>query len=96
MPIGVLMFTNDRSYTDGVIAVDEKERLNCYDVIARLKVLAILLADFIRFIGLLFVSHGSLVAENLFLRRQLALYSERGIKPRRALHHECSCATAFA
>ena len=42
-----------------------------------------LLADLMRFAGLLFVSHDTLLAENLFLRRQLALYKERGIKPRR-------------
>ena len=42
-----------------------------------------LLVDLMRFAGLLFVSHGTLLAENLFLRRQLALYKERGIKPRR-------------
>ena len=42
-----------------------------------------LLADLMRFAGLLFVSHDTLLAENLFLRRQLALYKERGIKLRR-------------
>ena len=42
-----------------------------------------LLVDLMRFAGLLFVSHGTLLAENLFLRRQLALYKERCIKPRR-------------
>jgi putative transposase len=29
-------------------------------------------------------SHGQLAAENLFLRKQLALYMERQVKPRRA------------
>ena len=42
-----------------------------------------LLVDLMRFMGLLFVSRDTLLAENLFLRRQLALYKERGIKPRR-------------
>ena len=45
--------------------------------------LAFLISDLVRFVGLLFVSRDTLVAENLFLRRQLALYKERGIKPRR-------------
>ena len=44
--------------------------------------LAFLISDLVRFVGLLFVSRDTLVAENLFLRRQLALYKERGIKPR--------------
>ena len=44
--------------------------------------LALLVADFIRFVGLLFISRDTLVAENLFLRRRLALYKERGIKTR--------------
>ena len=46
--------------------------------------LALFIADLVRFVGLLFVSRDTLVAENLFLRRQLALYKERGIKPRHA------------
>ena len=43
-----------------------------------------LLGDLIRFVGLGFRSRGSLAAENLFLRKQLALYQERKLKPRRA------------
>ena len=42
-----------------------------------------LLADLMRFVGLLFVSRNKPLAENLFLRRQLALYRERNCKPRR-------------
>jgi putative transposase len=34
-------------------------------------------------IGLVFVHRTALVAENLFLRRQLAMYVERGVRPRR-------------
>ena len=45
--------------------------------------LAFLNSDLVRFVGLLFVSRDTRVAENLFLRRQLALYRERGIKPKR-------------
>jgi transposase InsO family protein len=41
------------------------------------------LADLLRLIALSARPGRSLVAENLFLRRQLALYKERGIKPRR-------------
>src|SRR6201987_5443555 len=39
--------------------------------------------DFLTFIQVFFSSHVSLVAENLFLRRQLAWFQERKTKPRR-------------
>ena len=39
--------------------------------------------DAFRWVVLLFRSPEALRAENLFLRRQLALYLERGVKPRR-------------
>jgi len=42
-----------------------------------------LVADGIRYIALLARSRTSLAAENLFLRKQLAFYQERKIKPRR-------------
>jgi putative transposase len=42
-----------------------------------------LFADLIGFVALSIRRQRSLKAENLFLRRQLALYQERGIKPRR-------------
>ena len=42
-----------------------------------------MLADAFRFVALLFRSTQSLRAENLFLRRQLALFMERGVRPRR-------------
>jgi len=42
-----------------------------------------LLADGIRFIALLAQPRSALAAENLFLRKQLAFYEERKIKPRR-------------
>jgi putative transposase len=42
-----------------------------------------LLADAFRFVALLFRSTQLLRAENLFLRRQLALFMERGVRPRR-------------
>jgi len=51
-----------------------------------LRVLGILLqlvGDVFRWWVLAFRSSGSIKAENLFLRRQLALYMERGVKPRR-------------
>ena len=51
-------------------------------MIALLRILALLFFDLIRFVGLLFVSNESLLAENLFLRRQLAQCKERGIKPK--------------
>ena len=41
------------------------------------------LADLLGLVALSFRPRRSVKAENLFLRRQLALYKERGIKPRR-------------
>jgi hypothetical protein len=40
-------------------------------------------AETLRWLLLAFRSGQSIQAENLFLRRQLALYVERGVKPRR-------------
>jgi len=40
-------------------------------------------AETVRWWGLAGRSQRSIEAENLFLRRQLALYIERGVKPRR-------------
>jgi len=37
----------------------------------------------LRWLRVVFRSSQSIQAENLFLRRQLALYIERGVKPRR-------------
>ena len=45
---------------------------------------AALLLDTLKFIVLAFRSRPALMAENLFLRKQLALYLEREVKPRRA------------
>ena len=42
-----------------------------------------LLCDLATFIWLMLRPHGALVAENLFLRKQLAMYQERKLKPRR-------------
>ena len=53
------------------------------NVISLCRILSMLLVDLMRFMGLLFVSRDTLLAENLFLRRPLAFYKERGIKPRR-------------
>jgi len=52
-------------------------------VIALAKIAVLLLADAARFAILLFRPTRSIQAENLFLRRQLALYRERGVRPRR-------------
>jgi putative transposase len=46
-------------------------------------ILVQLAADSARWCGLLLRSPRSIELENLFLRRQLALYMERGVKPRR-------------
>ena len=50
---------------------------------ALIKMIVQLLADVARFVILQFRSTQSVQVENLFLRRQLALFKERGIKPRR-------------
>src|SRR5580693_4436963 len=47
------------------------------------KIVLLLLWDVARFLGLTLCPMRVIVAENLFLRRQLALFRERGIKPRR-------------
>ena len=47
-------------------------------------ILLALLGDTVRFLLLCLRPPAALVAENLFLRKQLALYQERHIKPRRA------------
>ena len=52
-------------------------------MVAVLKIAVCVLADAFRFVALLFRSTQSLRAENLFLRRQLALFMERGVRPRR-------------
>jgi transposase InsO family protein len=44
------------------------------------------LVDGVRYLGLCLRSPAALAAENLFLRKQLALYRERHVKPRRATH----------
>jgi hypothetical protein len=52
-------------------------------VVTLVKIAACLIGDAVRWVVLLFRSTKSLEVENLFLRRQLALYIERGVKPRR-------------
>jgi len=47
------------------------------------EILIKVLAEALRWVLLAFRSSRSIQAENLFLRRQLALYVERGVKPRR-------------
>lgn len=42
------------------------------------------MGDLLRFSAMAVRSHAQLAAENLFLRKQLALYVERAVKPRRA------------
>ena len=46
--------------------------------------LYLLTLDFIRFLGKLLQSRPTLAAETLFLRKQLAPYQERQVRPRRA------------
>ena len=51
-------------------------------MIALLRIAAYLIEDALRQAMLLFRSNSSIRAENLFLRRQLALDIERGVRPR--------------
>lgn len=51
---------------------------------AALRILISLVADVFRLVSALVRSHAQLAAENLFLKKQLALYMERQVKPRRA------------
>ena len=53
-------------------------------MVARVKIVVSLLADAAGFVVLLCRPAQSVQAENLFLRRQLALLKERGVRPRRA------------
>ena len=48
-----------------------------------IRTMASLLCDLVTFIWLSMRPHGTLAAENLFLRKQLAMYQERKLKPRR-------------
>jgi hypothetical protein len=45
-----------------------------------------LVVDAVRYVGLCLCSPAALAAENLFLRKQLAMYQERNVKPKRATH----------
>ena len=49
-----------------------------------ISMLSMLLADGVRYDGLCFRSPTALAADNLFLRKQLALCRERSITPQRA------------
>ena len=51
-------------------------------MVSLLKITSLLVEDALRWVLLLFRSAEALRAENLFLRRQLALYIERGVRPR--------------
>ena len=52
-------------------------------MVSLLRVAGLLVEDAFRWLLLLFRSAETLRTENLFLRRQLALYIERGVQPRR-------------
>jgi putative transposase len=52
-------------------------------VLSAVSIVLRVVADLIGWFALAFRSRRSLQAEVLFLRRQLALYVERGVKPRR-------------
>src|SRR5580700_7060217 len=48
------------------------------------RTLSLVVVDLVRLASLAVHSHSALAAENLFLRKQLALFQERKVKPRRA------------
>jgi hypothetical protein len=52
-------------------------------VSSRLAIVSELFGNLLRFVNVAVRSQGSLVAENLFLRKQLAFYQERAVRPRR-------------
>ena len=54
------------------------------------------LADILKLGALFFRAAGAIRAENLVLRRQLARYLERGIKPRRMDHATRVCLSVFS
>src|SRR5215468_10427500 len=53
------------------------------EVMPAARILLQLIADFVVYLGLLIRRRKAIAAENLFLRRQLALYQERKVGPRR-------------
>ena len=67
----------------GAFAIMTCPRL-CRKLVQFVGTVLVLLGDSGRFLGLCVRSHAALAAENLFLRKQLALYQERHVKPRRA------------
>ena len=71
IPLGVAVTTDGRSLW-------HHERM-----VSLLRIAGLLLEDACRWVLLLVRSAEAQQAENLFLRRQLALYIERGVPPRR-------------
>jgi putative transposase len=57
-----------------------------YTLMPLIGILLTLLGDGMRFLLLCLRPSPALAAENLFLRKQLALYQERHVKPRRATY----------
>jgi putative transposase len=53
-------------------------------VVHYFRTLSLIVFDLVRLAFLVARSHRTLAAENLFLRKQLALFQERKVKPRRA------------
>jgi hypothetical protein len=52
-------------------------------ILAQLSAVSELFGDLLRLVNASVRSQGSLVAENLFLRKQLAFYQEHKVRPRR-------------
>jgi hypothetical protein len=57
-----------------------------YHLVQLAGTLLMLMVDALRYFGLCLRSPAALAAENLFLRKQLALYRERDVRPRHATH----------
>jgi len=75
-----------RNYSSRDYSVDLESRCAVWHDCTMLRLLLILVqlaADVVRWCGLVLRSQRSIEAQNLFLRRQLALYVERGVEPRR-------------
>ena len=68
------------------------------------RTLLTLLYDSMRFLGLCLRPNPTLAAENLFLRKQLAMYQERDVKPKRTtsatrvlrrMHYASGCSARY-
>ena len=71
-------FCNVRSWQSMSSPVSFPSVVHC------LRTLSLVAVDLVRLVSLAARPRAALVAENLFLRKQLALFQERKVRPRRA------------